>query len=391
MKIDIQSEQDNEGLSAVKERRLAAGQCPTCGQQLYTFKKRGICCCLMRGEPRKVPLSIPRLVERGQCLKCERRPNDSCTTFQSFETSSCWSDNGIPTSIAPPLDPIATFQMKREISLCSGSSLSREPSKQALHPPAAKQRIAQPSKSPISVSKLFSDTIRATERTAVYEGSYNNRGEKHGEGVMTWSNGDVFKGSFVNDKRRGHGTITFNGSNQDGGEYVGEWLDDKMHGSGTRRYRNGDMYAGTFVAGKRQGEGRFYFANGDLYCGKWNNNQMHGQGNYYFSSGVRFEGIFLFNKRNGKGKTQGTTGSIDIFQYINDERVGQGVRFDAKRTRAWRLIQIADGAVRQNGAAPLERRRITIPEAVSLVYEIENASNSYIEDLLTTRGGQITF
>lgn len=237
--------------------------------------------------------------------------------------------------------------------------------------------------STVSVPLQYSST---SMKMAVYEGSYNNKGEKHGAGVMKWSNGDVFKGTFVNDKRRGHGTIEFNSVNQDGGEYVGEWLDDKMHGCGTRRYPNGDMHVGNFHEGKREGEGRFYFSNGDMYYGEWKNNQMHGPGNYYFSSGTRFEGTFLFNKRNGKGKTQGISGSTDIFQYINDERVGQGVRFDEKRTWAWRLVPRADGAMRQIGSAPLERHCITMPEAVSLLYEIENAANSYINDLLASRG-----
>ncbi len=366
------SDQNNVNTLAAREERLAAGQCPTCGQQLYTFRKTGLSCCLGKRKLRKIPLTIPNLVERGQCCRCEQ--NDSSKTFQTVDVSSCWSENGIAgAAFGSLLDPIAYHDTKRE------------PGRGSLFTLGETRNSDHRTGSPASVPPEFSATSGAT-KTAVYEGSYNSKGEKHGEGVMTWSNGDIFQGCFENDKRCGHGTIEFNGVNQDGGEYVGEWRDDKMHGNGTRRYTNGDMYVGNFDKGKREGEGRFYFSNGDMYFGQWQNNQMHGPGHYYFSSGTRFEGMFLFNKRNGKGKTQGSSGSLDIFQYINDERVGRGVRFDAKRTRAWRLIQRADGAIRQIGSAPLERHRITMPEAVSLVYEIENASNSYVEDLLASRG-----
>jgi hypothetical protein len=32
---------------------------------------------------------------------------------------------------------------------------------------------------------------------AAYTGSFNNYGERHGEGVLTWSNGDRYKGTFT--------------------------------------------------------------------------------------------------------------------------------------------------------------------------------------------------
>ncbi|GAX17667.1 amyotrophic lateral sclerosis 2 protein [Fistulifera solaris] len=365
----LQTQQvDVKKLVAVREERLAAGQCPTCGQQLYTFKAGSICCCIVSANLRKIPLTVPNLVERGQCCRCEL--HNSSKSLQTLEVSSCWSENGITGSpFGSLLDPVANHDMVREAGHDLKLSLKEKPS--------TGSRTGSPASVPGDTGSM---------KTAVYEGGYNGKGEKHGEGVMTWSNGDVFKGTFVNDKRCGHGTIEFSGANQDGGEYVGEWRDDKMHGDGTRRYPNGDMYVGNFDEGKREGEGRFYFSNGDMYFGEWKNNQMHGSGHYYFSSGTRFEGMFLFNKRNGKGKTQSDSGNLDIFQYINDERVGQGVRFDAKRTRAWRLVPRPDGAIRQIGSAPLDRHRITMSEAVSLVYEIENASNSYIEDLLASRG-----
>lgn len=233
----------------------------------------------------------------------------------------------------------------------------------------------------ISLQSISSPSAWLPAGTAVYQGPYNERGQRHGEGEMVWSNGDVYRGAFACDTRQGHGTLTFappqnpNNAYKDGGEYVGDWHQDVMHGNGTRRYANGDVYMGEYRAGVRHGDGRFYYANGDLYWGKWQNNQMHGQGRYYYASGQRFEGLFLHSKRAGKGKLQRTDGTIEIFQYVNDQRVGQGVRWSADRSKAWRLWMPSNAA---KGAA-LQKQKISIAEAVSLDYDIEQAAQSSLE------------
>lgn len=218
-------------------------------------------------------------------------------------------------------------------------------------------------------------------------------GQRHGQGELSWCNGDVYIGNFVNGMRQGHGTLVFassrsgndeggeGGGRGDGGEYVGEWQRNLMHGSGTWRYPNGEMYVGEYQQGKRQGEGRFYHANGDLYVGSWHNNQMHGRGRYYFAtSGLQFEGTFLRNKRNGKGKLQREDGTVEVFQYVNNERVGQGVKWSADRSKAWRLWIPSHHHSKRNSngaghstAVTYEKKAISIAEAVSLTYDIERS------------------
>jgi hypothetical protein len=187
---------------------------------------------------------------------------------------------------------------------------------------------------------------------ATYEGLYNNYGQRHGEGTMTWSNGDQYVGNFFNGLRDGLGTITFG----TGGEYSGSWSLDKMHGEGTRRFPNGDVYVGEYAEGKRQGQGRFYFANGDLYVGQWENDEMNHYGRYYYSSGQRFEGTFVDGKRHGKGKLQRVDGSMDVHLYRDDQRTGNGVRWSTDRTKAWKLPS---------------KKKIDLVQAVQIVQEIE--------------------
>lgn len=147
----------------------------------------------------------------------------------------------------------------------------------------------------------------------------------------------------------------------DKGEYVGDWENNLMHGQGTRRFPNGDLYVGPYVQGRREGtDGRFYYTNGDLFVGEWKEDRMHGFGRYYYHHGQRFEGDFFQGMRHGKGKLQRLDGSLDCFRYRNNLRQGTGARFSADRKSAWKLI---------NG----RQKKITIAEAVSIMYEIENS------------------
>ena len=42
---------------------------------------------------------------------------------------------------------------------------------------------------------------------------------KHGKGILTYSNGDKYEGMFVNGKREGKGTYTFKGDRPKEGNY----------------------------------------------------------------------------------------------------------------------------------------------------------------------------
>ena len=68
-------------------------------------------------------------------------------------------------------------------------------------------------------------------------------GKPHGEGEMTYSNGDTYKGSFVNGKRSGTGILS-----QAQTKYVfeGEWKNDDLP-HGTKTYKNGQKYVGDLV------------------------------------------------------------------------------------------------------------------------------------------------
>ena len=296
------------------------GLCIKCGTQLYQIKTQKTGIFHSKIKEVKIPLSIPGQVERGHCLQCGA---SSATSPMDYVDSSA-NMNYRNGSVSPDLSHTSDDDKGIPTSGSTTASSSRNDS-------AAK---------------------------ASYKGSFNVYGERDGQGVMTWENGDVYTGEFFNGNRHGHGTLVFH----DGTEYVGEWECNLQHGIGTRRWNNGDCYTGQYQNGKRTGEGRFYYSNGDMYIGQWASGVMHGCGRYYYASGQRFEGVFINGKRQGKGKLQRTDGSLDVGVYINDVRRGIGVRWSADRTSAWKMF---DGTI---------KKKITVPEAVAMDYDIDAAA-----------------
>lgn len=194
------------------------------------------------------------------------------------------------------------------------------------------------------------EPVRSNMMSCTYKGEYNVMGKRHGDGELTWKNGDRYVGKFKNGYIEGRGTMTF----RDNTEYSGQWKRNKFHGEGTRRFHNGNVYNGNYTDGKRQGQGKCYFANGDMYVGDWKNDTIHGFGRYYYNNGHSFEGMFRDGKRNGRGKYQLTDGKVEIYRYVNDSRKGDGVRWSSNRKKAWRM----------NGGKAV--KRISLEEAAQI-------------------------
>jgi hypothetical protein len=69
--------------------------------------------------------------------------------------------------------------------------------------------------------------------------------------MMTFQNGEVYCGSWLNDCRHGDGVHTF----VDGSRYEGVWEQDQLHGRGIFYYSDGSVFAGQFDSNKRHGPG----------------------------------------------------------------------------------------------------------------------------------------
>ena len=51
---------------------------------------------------------------------------------------------------------------------------------------------------------------------------------------------DLYKGSFINNKREGFGTFV----SPSGFKYEGEWKDNRRNGKGKKKWPDGDIYEG---------------------------------------------------------------------------------------------------------------------------------------------------
>lgn len=140
-----------------------------------------------------------------------------------------------------------------------------------------------------------------------YVGDFQD-GEMHGQGSRIYLNGDKFVGTYKNGQRV-YGTITFF---DDGSFYEGEFKDEKKHGQGRYVWSSGDEYIGEYLNGNAHGQGKFFWNEGDSYIGEYENGKRHGQGTYYFSNLDKYVGEFKNSKLHGKGTYYYASGNIRV-------------------------------------------------------------------------------
>ena len=271
-----------------QDDRIQQGLCPNCGTQLFKQKKGrpilGRFLAQKKGKSRAKPLTIDGVVNRGQCLQCLGS-----------------ASNYTPTS------PHSRANVTGQAAIAD------------LEPEATATEAI----------------LEAPRSSAVYHGPYNEYGQFHGgPAEFTWSNGDRYVGTFWNGQRHGTECSLFFA---DGSEYIGTFEHNHLHGPGTRRFADGSVYSGDYHRGKRHGNGKYYYANGDLAVGDWSEDYLvHGK--YHYANGQVYEGRFVSGLRHGRGKYTWTNGQSEVHRYENDVRAGDyGVRWNPKRTKAWKL------------------------------------------------------
>lgn len=78
---------------------------------------------------------------------------------------------------------------------------------------------------------------------------------------MIRSDGMVFKGSLINNKREGKGRCKFISGTYSGASFVGQYKNDKAEGDGTYCLANGNREVGTYCQGVSIGEHLIYKPN----------------------------------------------------------------------------------------------------------------------------------
>ena len=154
----------------------------------------------------------------------------------------------------------------------------------------------------------------------VFEGEYVDE-RRHGIGEYHYLDGSVYEGEFFKDRRQGFGIFT----RTDGSIYEGEWDRDYIHGEGIWRWSDGSTYMGDNIDGKRTGRGVYITSHGDVYVGEFKGNSIHGEGTFTYNDGTRYEGQFRENLREGDAVFTYPNGVRDIGTWLNDKREGEFV------------------------------------------------------------------
>eukprot|EP01117_Protostelium_nocturnum_P008031 TRINITY_DN2859_c1_g1_i1.p1 TRINITY_DN2859_c1_g1~~TRINITY_DN2859_c1_g1_i1.p1 ORF type:complete len:673 (+),score=237.55 TRINITY_DN2859_c1_g1_i1:157-2175(+) len=160
-----------------------------------------------------------------------------------------------------------------------------------------------------------------------YVGTFDSKGRRHGKGIYTTPNGDVYDGGFYEGDREGQGVWTLSdGTRYEGqfqygwanghcvkvspnGElYHGSFEDDEFHGQGFWSSES-TSYSGQFSRGKRQGRGVFSSENSS-YDGQWEDGLFHGRGLYLLPSQDVYEGEFRAGVFHGQGKLTKVDGEV---------------------------------------------------------------------------------
>ena len=131
-----------------------------------------------------------------------------------------------------------------------------------------------------------------------YRGSFDKvTGNKHGYGELIWSNGNSYKGYFIDDMMHGYGINIRND-----GSYRGYYEFDKKNGYGEAIYSDGSYTNSLY----------------DTYKGEWKDNMHSGVGTLFNKGKLVFIGNFLKNLRFGQGVL------IDNYEDDNEEYIASG-------------------------------------------------------------------
>ena len=102
-----------------------------------------------------------------------------------------------------------------------------------------------------------------------------------------WPAGE-YDGPLLQEKRHGNGIMTF----RNGNKYHGEFVKDQFDGAGEYIWADGRTYVGEFKGDKIQGKGIAHWPDGRVYDGEWIADLADGHGMLTMSDSRVFEGIF---------------------------------------------------------------------------------------------------
>ena len=114
-----------------------------------------------------------------------------------------------------------------------------------------------------------------------------------------------------------------------------------VDGEGNLRFKDYGSW-GTYVGdidndGKREGKGKITYDQAGFFEGEFKDNKFEGKGVYNWGDGEEYSGDWKNGERDGKGSFTSKDGSVEYSTFKDGSPVGEGIKWNADRTKAWKL------------------------------------------------------
>uniref|UniRef100_UPI0037E8EF96 alsin n=1 Tax=Semicossyphus pulcher TaxID=241346 RepID=UPI0037E8EF96 len=184
---------------------------------------------------------------------------------------------------------------------------------------------------PISRTASYTFYKDGRLKDAKYEGRWL-AGKPNGRGVLKWSDGRIYTGSFKNGLEDGYGEfVAPNKTLNKNDHYQGHWKDGKMHGLGTYRYASGEVYDGSFQDSMRHGHGmlrsgKLNTSSPSVFIGQWLQDKKTGYGVFDdITKGEKFMGMWQDHLRQGTGVVVTQFGLYYEGAFKDNKMMGTGI------------------------------------------------------------------
>jgi hypothetical protein len=191
--------------------------------------------------------------------------------------------------------------------------------------------------------------------TEVVEPEYEDYEEEVKEGYHEYyyPDGVHYKGNYVANERTGYGECVFVS-----GIYKGDWFGDKQSGQGVMNWSNGDVYTGEWkcrdnkrdTESQPDGKGKMTYKTGEYYEGEYKDGWRHGQGFYRYKTHKRikciqmvsYEGEWKDNKQDGVGKLTWSDGTVEEGFWVTGvkSKKRKAPSSEVTATTAWKIVRI---------------------------------------------------
>jgi hypothetical protein len=143
---------------------------------------------------------------------------------------------------------------------------------------------------------------------------------RHGQGQMSWSNGNQYRGAWSHDYMEGTGTFR----SPSVGWYSGEFKLGLQHGRGRWVGVGGETYEGEWALGLRHGHGIYTWPDGARFDGEWVRDEIGIRGILTSASGTVYRGCFSGGLKSGTGSMLWPSGERYVGSWKENKRSGLG-------------------------------------------------------------------